>query len=107
MPDLNDVFPPALAPARNRNIKLPPSERMIVDDILANIEENKEYTWENAIDALKRVMLRYSNSENPVKGKGGNKYLPLELIQLIYYISYKCGASQEEILKRFKENHHI
>ncbi|GEM_PF-4171531 len=89
MPDLNDVFPPALAPARNRNIKLSPSERVIVDNILANIEKNKEYTWEKAIDALAPVMLQYNNPADSVKGMGGNiKYLPLELIQLIYYMEW-------------------
>ena len=62
MIDLNNVFPPALAPARNRNIKLSPSERAIVDNILANIEKNKEYTWENAINALALVMLQYNKS---------------------------------------------
>lgn len=108
MINLNDVFPPALVPARNRNIKLSPSERQVVDTILLSIDNNSEdenkAVWKDYVSDLVPVLKMYNN-DGSTKGMGGNvKYLPLELIQLIYFISYKFKVTQKDMLEFFKEN---
>ena len=90
MVNLNEVFPPALAPVRNRNINLSPEEIATIMRVQINMEGKTEYTWKDAIYDLSHVMKTYNNPAGSTKGLGGNiKYLPLELIQIIYYLSYK------------------
>ena len=86
MVNLNEVFPPALAPVRNRNIELSVSDKVIIGKIINSIDGDKSYTWKKAIGDLSPVMKTYNNPAGSNKGLGGNiKYLPLELIQIIQY----------------------
>ncbi len=104
MVNLNEVFPPALAPVRNRNIELSVSDKVIIGKIINSIDGDKSYTWKKAIGDLSPVMKTYNNPAGSTKGLGGNiKYLPLELIQIIYYISYKCNVTQTQILAELKK----
>lgn len=100
--NLNEVFPPAVAPARNRNNKLSTSERAVVDNILIKIENDSAYTWKDAIKDVSPIMRKYNNPIGSTKGLGGKvKYLPLEIIQFIYYVSYKYHVKQADMIKEF------
>lgn len=106
MVNLNEVFPPALAPARNRNIELSVSDKAVITQIIYNIDSKKKnYKWTDAINDLSPILKKYNNPAGSTKGLGGKiNYLPLELIQIIYYISYRCKVEQEPLLKELKKH---
>ena len=105
MVNLNEVFPPALAPVRNRNINLSPEEIATIMRVQINMERKTEYTWKDAIYDLSHVIKTYNNPAGSTKGLGGNiKFLPLVLIQIIYYISYKYNITQQQILDELKKH---
>lgn len=95
MYSLNDVIPPAVASIRSRNAVLDARDLSIVNDVFNKIDE---YSFESCVGKIASIVDSYGNS-----GEKG-RYIPLSLMQLIYYIIYKKKATQNAFFEQLKKS---
>jgi hypothetical protein len=102
MINLDDIFPPALAP-HNSNVKLNNSNRAKLDALVSAVEHENKPPFSDTIRELSVLMQPYNNPADRSSG-GGMKYMPLELIQASYYIIYRYNVTEQKFLDELSIN---